>query len=97
MITAVSQAGFCKEFAMARGSFDPKDFGVDMTREAFKDLMVDEFNATYRNGWTIDELTLHPVEALQFCNQVRRKHGFFYAPDDIILRSIENRRKNPSG
>jgi hypothetical protein len=50
----------------------------------------------YRDGWTVDELLLHPREALNFCDQVRRRYGYFDVPDDIILRSIMQRRKNPN-
>ena len=84
---------FYREFLMSRGSFNPKDFGVDLDRENFADLMCDEFNTTYRGGWSVDELLLHPREAAIFCDQVRRKHGFFDMPDDLILRVILNRRK----
>lgn len=95
MISAPShcQADFYKDFLMARGQFAPLEFGIDLTREALMDLMVQDFSAVYRGQWSIDELVLHPREALRFCDDVRRKHGFFDLPDDIILRSIMNRRK----
>jgi hypothetical protein len=78
---------------MARQSWDPKQFDIEMDREALIDLFVDELGAIGRGMWTIDELCLHPREALQFCDDLRRKHEFKYLPDDIILRSIMNRRK----
>jgi hypothetical protein len=80
---------------MARGKFDPKDFGVDMEREAFTDAICEQFNATFRAHWTIDELLLHPREALNFCDEVRRQRGWYMVPDDIILRTVLTRRKNP--
>lgn len=86
---------FHKEFRMSRGRFDPKDFGIDMDREAFTDCMVDDFNDIYKGYWTIDELLLHPSEAVRFCEDVRRKHGYYDLPEDIILRSILTRRKAP--
>lgn len=86
---------FYQGFLMSRGKFNPKDFGVDMTREEFTDHMVGDFANAYRDGWTIDELLLHPREAARFCDDVRSKHGFYDVPDDIILRSILTRRKNP--
>jgi hypothetical protein len=89
------QLAFYKEWLMSRGRFNPMDFGVSMERDAFMDLMVDDFNATYKGSLTIDELLLHPREALMFCDDVRRKHGMFDVPDDIILRSVMTRRKNP--
>ncbi len=80
---------------MGRGNFKPSDFGVDMTRDKFTDLIVDMFGEAYRGTMTIDELVLHPREALHFCDDVRRTHGFFLLPDDIILRVIMARRKRP--
>ncbi|MEM9352556.1 MAG: hypothetical protein AAGA92_06050 [Planctomycetota bacterium] len=82
---------------MARGHFDPKDLGVDLTREEFTDQVVEDFAEAYRDSLSIDELLLHPREAMQFCDQVRRKHHYFDVPDDIILRVILKRRKNPAG
>ena len=90
-----SQADFYREFLMGRGNFNPAEFGINLSREEFADQMVDEFNSTYHAQWTIDELLLHPREAAIFCDQVRRKHGYFDVPDDIILRVIMTRRKNP--
>ena len=81
-------------FYLARHSFDPHQFGVDLNKGELIDQMCEEFNSCYRGQWTVDELLLHPQEALQFCNDVRRKHGYFDLPDDIILRSIMQRRKN---
>lgn len=80
---------------MGRDKFDPRDFGIDLDREAFVDQLVEEFHGAYRDSWTIDELLLHPREALQFCDDVRRKHRYFDLPDDIILRTVLNRRKRP--
>ena len=88
-----TQSQFHREFLMGRGNFNPADFGVDMPRDEFGDQMVDAFHNVYRTDWTIDELLLHPVEALQFCNGVRRLYGYYDVPDDIILRSVLNRRK----
>lgn len=92
-----SQADFYREFLMGRGNFSPLEFGVELTRDALMDLMVEEFNVTYRDTLTIDELLLHPREATRFCDLVRGKHSFYDLPDDIILRSVMNRRKNPGG
>jgi len=75
----------------ARGKFDPKDFGVEMERETFTDEICEQFRA----HWTIDELLLHPREALNFCDEVRRQRGWYMIPDDIILRTVLTRRKNP--
>src|SRR5688572_28530445 len=91
-----NQQRFYAEFLVVRGNFDPIDFGVNLERSAFIDMMVDDFNTTYRGSWTIDELLLHPREASRFCDDVRRAHGFYDVPDDLILRVILGRRKNPN-
>ena len=86
---------YYKEWLMARPSFELKDFGVTVEKGVFTDQMVDDFNTTYRGMWTIDELLLHPREAARFCDQARHAHGYYDVPDDIILRVILARRKNP--
>lgn len=89
------QTEFYREFLMARGRFDPHDFGVDMDREKFTDTMAEEFNAFSRGQLTVDEMLLRPRTAMQFCESVRQKYGWYDVPDDIILRSVMTRRKNP--
>ena len=87
------QVAFYKEFLMGRGNFDPADFGITVSKEDFTDQMVEFFSAAYRGQWTIEELTLHPREAVRFCDDVRHQHGYYDVPDDIILRTIVNARK----
>jgi hypothetical protein len=95
MLAAIqSQSEFYREFIMARRSFKPQDFGVDIARKDFDDTCIEDFNEAYRS-WTIDELLLHPAEAQRFCSDVRRKHAWYDVPDDIILRVILTDRKNP--
>ncbi len=80
---------------MGRGMRDPLEFGVSLSREELAGQMIDEFYGVYRGGWTINELLLHPREATRFCDDVRRKFGYWDLPDDVILRVIATRRKNP--
>lgn len=91
------QHDFYREFLMQRGKFEPKDFGVDMDKDDFIDLMVNEFNDYVKGSMSFDELLLNPSHALHFVTSVRSKHGYFSLPDDIILRSVMIRRKNPKG
>jgi hypothetical protein len=86
----------CREVIMSRQTFDPHEFGVNMGKSEFVDLMAEEFNAFIRGAMSLDELLLRPRQALAFCDEVRRKHTFFDVPDDIILRSVMQRRKNPN-
>lgn len=81
---------------MARDQFSPQDFGINMDKEEFVDSMCEEFNITFHGQWSVDELLLHPRVALSFCDDVRRKFGFYDVPDDIILRVILKRRKHPN-
>ncbi len=90
-----TQTEFYKEFFMGRGKFDPAEFGVNLSREELTDQIVNDFNATYHDQWTVDELLLHPREAMWFCDHVRRMHGYFDLPDDVVLRVILTRRKSP--
>ena len=87
------QIAFYKEWLMRRGDFNPMDFGVNMERDEFMDLMVDEFNRTFQDTLSFDEVVMRPRVALEFCNDVRSRHRFHDVPDDIILRSVLNRRK----
>lgn len=94
--SAVSTSGdFFRSFMMGRRAFDPRDYGIDLDREAFTDILVEHLSSIYHGEMTIDELCLNPREALHFCDMVRREHGWYYLPDDIILRPIMVRRKNP--
>lgn len=71
------------------------DFSV--TKEDFTDEMVSDFATMYRGMWSIDELLLHPRKAVRFCDEVRHQRGYYNVPDDVILRLILTRRKNPAG
>lgn len=95
LATVTSQAAFYMEFIMARQSFDPRDFGVNLAKDEFMDKMVDDFNEYTHGQISLDEMLLRPRTALHFCDTVRSRYGYFDLPDDIILRSVMQRRKNP--
>src|SRR5436190_1388439 len=99
MMTAArpSARDFYQRFLMARQHINPKDYGVDSEKDQFTDTMVEDFGEYTRGNLTIDELLLRPRTALHFCDTVRQKHGWYDLPDDIILRVILTRRKNPTG
>lgn len=88
-----SQRDFYSEFLMSRESFNPRDFGIEMKMSEVVDRLVNDFGEFTRGQITLDELLFRPVQAQDFCNQVKRKNGWYDLPDDIILRSIMNRRK----
>lgn len=87
---------FLRRYLMSRLSFNPRDFGADLDKDAFMDQMVDDFNEFTKGEMSLDELLLRPRLALGFCEFSRSKHRFWDAPDDIILRSVMQRRKNPN-
>jgi len=81
-----------KELLVARLSQTLADYGIDDDPEAFKDGLVDLFHGLYP-AFTVDELLVRPREALRYCDAVRDKHRNYDLPDDLVLRSLLNRRK----
>jgi hypothetical protein len=76
---------------MAHGHLDPKDFGVEMKREEFVDLMREQFREFLREAGTLD---VSRANALRFCRDVRSRHGWLDLPDDIILQAIDAAQKD---
>lgn len=95
-VAADPQAEFYRDWLMARDAFDPRDFGIDMSKEELTDLLVERLNVVFRGAWTIDELLLHPLSAHRFCDDVRMERGWYDVPDDVLLRPMMIRRKNPN-
>lgn len=81
---------------MARPSLEERlqSNGCGLPIGEFVDQLVEVLTQNYRT-WSVDELVLHPDEAKNFCNVARRESGFQDLPDDLILRCLMNRRKNP--
>jgi hypothetical protein len=90
-----SPSEFMRRYLVARASFQPSDYGIQMEKAEFVDLMAEEFNKAFKGQLTVDEVLLRPRVAMQFCDAVRLSHGWFDLPDDSILRSVLQRRKNP--
>jgi hypothetical protein len=70
---------------------------MDVGREEFTDSVAEHFTARYRGQLSVDELLLRPREAMQFCDEIRHRESCYDMPDDLILRSLLTRRKNPGG
>lgn len=85
---------FYQRFLMARQHVNPPDYGIDMDKEAFADAAAEDFSEYIRGAMSLDEMLLRPRMAMQFCDEVRRRRGWFDLPDDILLRTIMNRRKH---
>ena len=76
--------------------FEPSEFGVDFDKRTFIAEVVKVFNqCVFAEVWTVDELLLHPREAIRFCDMVRDRRKWYEVPDDVILRSLLQRRKHP--
>jgi hypothetical protein len=85
-----------EKLLMARQRLDFSHFGITEDSNAVIDRLVTHFNTHTRGIISIDELLLHPTDAIQFCNHVRAIEGWFGLPDDMVLRPILTRRKNPT-
>ena len=70
--------------------------GCSVPIDQFQDELEDLHSNLYQN-WSVDELLLHPDDAKEFCNTIRRQTSFQGLPDDLILRCLISRRKNPKG
>lgn len=68
--------------------------GCDQPIAEFQDRIAELHTATHPS-WSVDELLLHPRDALAYCDEVRRMSGFQGLPDDLILRCLIARRKHP--
>lgn len=90
-----SPTEFRRRYLMGRTGFNPRDFGVNMDKDAFVDMIVDAFNEFIKDEFSLDEMLLRPRLALQFCDFARNRFRFWDMPDDILLRSVMYRRKNP--
>ena len=66
------------------------------TLEEFYDIMADVWwNAFYAapKHRNVEQLLFHPVDALQYCNEIRLRTTFAI-PDEEILQTLTNLRKN---
>lgn len=62
----------------------------------FRDLLLDIKNGLYRN-WSDETLTLHPREAIRYCDAVRYHSRLDALDDYLILRILYALRKNNWG
>lgn len=65
-----------------------------MPLDEFQDEL-ENLHARLYQSWSVDELLLHPDDAKEFCNTIRHQTSSQGLPDDLILRCLMNRRKNP--
>lgn len=61
----------------------------------FQDVITDIFKKEF-SQFSVDSIGHHPSEAIAFVDRVRRERSDFETlPEDLILRSLMARRKNP--
>lgn len=95
MVQLIDLTSQAQELLMARHRLNFSDYGITEDAETVIDRLVEHFNTLTRGNISIDELLLHPSDAIHFCNRVREVEGWFGMPDDVVLRPILNRRKKP--
>lgn len=66
--------------------------GSPLKPQEFKELIVNMFHAKCR-AWTDETLLVNPVEAIEFCDAVRKAARTPHAADSLILRTLTNLRK----
>jgi hypothetical protein len=82
---------------MARSPLEEqlKENGCEVPIRDFQDELEEAFQGQYSN-FSIDSLLLNPTEALAFCQGVRRlRRDYATLPEELILRCLLARRKNP--
>jgi hypothetical protein len=65
----------------------------DLDPQDFRDLL-NELHQAMCPSWSIDELLVHPSDALVYCGVVRRRLDCHIMPEDLILRTLINTRKH---
>jgi hypothetical protein len=77
---------------MPRPALNPSEYGVELNLADFKRMMWSEFGSKYAQ-WTVEDLLVNPREGICFCDHIRKTHGYYELPDNIILKTLLNRRK----
>ena len=74
---------------------NPALYGVPLTYRQFAQVVADRFCDWERAKWAVDEMLLHPVDAMKFCQRVRdcKRGEWDKLPDAVILRTLMNIRK----
>lgn len=75
--------------------YDLTEFDIHVSYEEFTDIVVDFFNTKYSGTISVDDLLLNPREAVRFCDELAAANGWVCVPDELPLRALLNRRKNP--
>lgn len=69
-----------------------KFYGSTMDADEFSD-MIQELHAVMHPAWNAEQLLYHLRDALRYCEAVRARAGQGL-PDEMILRRLNNCRKN---
>lgn len=67
-------------------------YRCELSPEAFRQVIVGLQKGLYPS-WTDEELTYHPLDAINFCCAVRYAVRCPELPFDLILRTLVNVRK----
>jgi hypothetical protein len=69
--------------------------GYEAGRDRFYDT-VGQFRTHLYPDWTPDDLACHPIQAIHFCEEVRR-HAGVAVPDHLVMKALLDLRKRGSG
>jgi len=73
-----------------------KEYGCETPIKQFQDALEEVFNRDYRARFTVDSLMQHPSDAVEYCQKINKYQSDFAAvPENLILRCLMARRKNP--
>lgn len=74
-----------------------KEYGCDMSSSQFQ-AFVDAMWIEHTDWKTVDQMLLHPTQAIAYCNVVRQQgREFADIPEHLILGSLVQYRKAGKG
>lgn len=72
-----------------RGEWEPEQFGIaGMGKDEIIKVLCQYFRDSLGRTWTVDDLLLHPSDAVRFCQDARFRAGWFDMPEEFILRAL---------
>lgn len=73
-----------------------QEYGRQTPIKQFQDALEEVFNRDYKDRFSVDSLMQHPSDAVEYCRKINNYQTDFAAvPENLILRCLMARRKNP--
>jgi hypothetical protein len=73
-----------------------KSHGCAMEEGEFRDLLAETLHQMFR-AWNDEQLMRHPIEAIGYCYVIRHRLRLTEFPFELILRTLQNMRKDKEG